>query len=95
MQNLLAISTDNCDTQATPTPSSFVIDLSHSNLQKQQLQELSNRHARQCICTSNTQSKHLVYTYLSGSLPASLKDTVNSQIQDMLDTSVIQSSCSP
>ena len=28
-------------------------------------------------------------------LPASLKDTVNSQIQDMLDTGVIQPSCSP
>ena len=50
---------------------------------------------------SNTQSGHRVH--LSGSpirqpmhrLPASLKDTVNSQIQDMLDTGVIQPSCSP
>ena len=109
VQNLLAISTDNCETQATPTPSSPVIDLSHCDLsqsQKQQLQELLNRydnvfaHPGEPLGRTNM-VKHPIRT--SGApirqpmhrLPASLKDTVNSQIQDMLDTGVIQPSCSP
>ncbi|MCY3927570.1 MAG: reverse transcriptase family protein, partial [Acidobacteria bacterium] len=109
VQNLLAISTENCDTQTTPTPSSPAIDLSHSNLsqsQKQQLQELLDRynnvfvHPGEPLGRTNM-VKHPIKT--SGApirqsrhrLPASLKDTVNSQIQDMLDTGVIQPSCSP
>ena len=109
VENLLAITTDNTDTasiQTTPPP---VIELSSANLshsQKEHLQELLNRYSDVFASPGGplgqtNMVKHPIKT--TGTpirqpmrrLPVSLKDTVDSQIQEMLKNSVIQPSCSP
>ena len=108
VQNLLAIDVDNSPTTPIHQPHPGV-DLSCSDLspsQKQTLQELLNKYSDLFVTAEGqlgrtNMVKHFIRT--SGEpirqpihrLPEALKNTVDSQVQDMLQNNIIQPSHSP
>ena len=108
-QNLLTIGIDSNTPSTSTQSSSSVFDLSSSDLspsQQQDLQKLLNEYSDLFVGTEGqlgrtSMVKHSITTSEGPIrqpmhwLPVALKDTVDTQVQEMLHHNIVQPSCSP